>query len=84
MLDILAPLALGLVCIFWTLFIWYRVRPNYEGWKKSPLFIDVAKFGAKNPERAWKIYLTLLLCAMDIIAIVLILAFALGKYSFYK
>jgi hypothetical protein len=25
--------------------------------------VAVAKFGAKNPERAWKIYLTLTLCA---------------------
>jgi hypothetical protein len=25
--------------------------------------VEVAKSGAKNPERAWKIYLTLTLCA---------------------
>jgi len=74
---------LGIVGLLETLWLWFRVKNNYEGWKKSPLFWDVAKFGARNPERAWKIYIIVLIAAMDIAALVIILMFVLGRYSFY-
>ncbi len=78
MLDVLVPMALGVVCICWSLFLWFRVRTNYERWKGNPLFFDPASFGAKNPERAWRIYINLSLISMNVVALVIIILWILG------
>jgi hypothetical protein len=50
----------------------------------NPLFFGVAKIYVKDHEKAWKIYIISGLIAMDIVALVIIILFILGRYSFYE
>ncbi len=84
MLDVLAPLILGLVCLCLNLFIWFRVRTNYERWRTSPLFFSTYDLCFKRNEKIWRITLVSSLILMDIMALIIIFVFILGKFSFYE